>query len=44
VLVVGLEIRAALEHAQRAHLVQHAEPLENGKIHRQQRFADVEPR
>ncbi len=44
VLVVGLEIRAGLEHAERAHLVEHAEPLEHRKIHRQQRFADVKAR
>src|SRR2546430_265659 len=43
-LVVGLEVRAALVHAQRAHLLQHAEPLEYGQIHRQQRLADVEAR
>ena len=43
-LVVGLEVRTGLEDAERAHLVEHAEPLEYRQIHRQQRFADVKAR
>ena len=39
--IIGFEIRTRLEHAHGAHLVQHAQPFEHGKIHRQQRFADV---
>jgi hypothetical protein len=42
--VVRLEVRARLEHAQRADLVQHAEPLEYRQIHGQQRFADMKSR
>ena len=42
--VIGLEIRTRLEYAERPHLLQHAEPLEHGQIHRQQRFADVKTR
>jgi len=44
VLVVGLEIRAALEHARARTLSSTPKPLENGRFNRQQRFADVEPR
>ena len=42
--VVRFEIRARLEHPHRADLVQHAEPLEQRKIHGQQRLADVKAR
>ncbi len=42
--IVGFEIRAGLEYAECAHLVEHSQPLEHRKIHRQQRFADVEAR
>jgi hypothetical protein len=43
-LVVRLEIRTRLEHAERAHFVEYTQALEYGKIHRQQRFADMKAR
>ena len=38
------EVGTALVHADRAHLLQYAQPLEDRQVHRQQRFADVEAR
>jgi len=41
VLVVRLEVGAALEDAERPHLLEHAQTLEERQIHRQERLADM---
>jgi len=43
-LVVRLEICAELHHTERAHLIEHTEPLEHRQIHRQQGFTDMKAR
>ena len=42
--IIGLEIGTGFEYAELPHLVQHAQALEHGKIHRQQGFADMKTR
>ena len=43
-LVVRLEVCPALADTERTHLLEHAQPLEQRQVHRQQRLADMEAR